>query len=397
MTEYFRKRDTETADQYKVRILLDKEDGLMEEATWQDVGDALGFGADYARRVAKGVALMRDVIESSRGPSSERVEMLKERTRARDERTSFYKDIRNAARYEHRIDVLEEYIRDMAAERYVPKEKPPRIASEDGGTAIIVLSDWHIGAAFKSFVGEFDPDIARKELDMLCAKVDEIRLRHGLKKAQVAILGDLISGNIHRGIDVSNREDVITQTMTASEMATDFVYQLALMFEEVHVNCVSGNHSRLGKKDDALKSERLDRIIPWYMKTALCYCFNVSVHDAVDHSLDICEIEGEEFFLIHGDYDAFTDSGVKNLISLVGRKPYGIIFAHKHYPAFMDASGVFALQGGSLQGAGDPYSFDKRLTSKGASQTVAVMTPDGIECVYPVNLTVAKDGEDIAA
>lgn len=397
MTDYFRKRDTETADQYKVRILLDKEDGLMEEATWQDVGDALGFGADYARRVAKGVALMRDVIESSRGPSGERIEMLKERTKARDERTSFYRGIRDTARYEHRIDVLEEYIRDMASERYVPRPRPPRVVSEDGGTAIVVLSDWHIGAAFKSLAGEYDPDIARKEIELLCGKVDEIRLRHGLKKVQVAILGDLISGNIHRGIDVMNREDVISQTMTASEMATDLVYEFGRMFDEVHVNCVCGNHSRLGKKDDALKSERLDRIVPWFMKTALGYCDNIFVHDAVDPSLDICEIEGEEFFLIHGDYDAFTDSGVKNLIGLVGRKPYGIIFAHKHYPAFMDASGVFALQGGSLQGAGDPYSFDKRLTSKGASQTVAVMTSRGIECVYPVDLNVGKEGVEIAA
>lgn len=390
MTDYFRKRESESADQYKVRILLDKEDGLIEDATWQDVGDALGIGADYARRVAKGVALMRDVIEASRGPSSERVELLKERTRTRDERTSFYRDIRTTARYEHRLDTLEEYIRDIAAVRYIPR--PSRLRFEDSeGTAIIVLSDWHIGAQFKSLAGEFDPDIAQKELDILFQEVENIQKRHGLRKAQVAILGDLISGSIHRGIDVTNREDVITQTMLASEMATEFVYDLSRVFEEVHVNSVNGNHSRLGKKDDALKTERLDRIVPWYMKTALCYCDNIFVHDAVDPSLDICKIEGEEFFLIHGDYDAFTDSGIKNLIGLVGRKPYGVIFAHKHYPAFMDASGVFALQGGSLQGAGDPFSFDRRLTSKGASQTVAVMTSKGIECVYPVNLTVKNE------
>ena len=63
----------------------------------------------------------------------------------------------------------------------------------------------------------------------------------------------------------------------------------------------------------------------------------------------------------------------------------------------MDTSGVFALQGGSLQGAGDPFSFDHRLTSKGANQTVAVMTEKGIECVYPVALDVPEEGETDAA
>ena len=70
---------------------------------------------------------------------------------------------------------------------------------------------------------------------------------------------------------------------------------------------------------------------------------------------------------------------------MLGNIPYACIMGHRHFPAVTDESGVRIVQGGSLCGAGDDYTIEKRLNGK-PSQTVCVCNSDGIECVYPVLL-----------
>lgn len=395
MTDFLRRRDSETSDQYKVRVLLAKEEGNLD-TPWRDIADGLGYNEDYIRRVAKGVKLYHDAQEGTgEMMSEERHAILRERVRARDERTAYNRDIRESARWEQKIDHLEELLIRNGEARYEIPELPVNEDDPYSGTAIVMLSDLHIGQKFSSAMGRFDSTIAKERLDAYRNEVIKIAYRHNLRRAHVVLLGDLISGNIHHSIAVTNREDVVSQVMLASEMVTDFIYGLSRMFEEVKVNSVCGNHSRIARKDEALKMERLDRIIPWYIKTSLKHIKSVEVIDSVDPTVDVITVEGKVFYAVHGDYDAFTDTGVKNLVLLSGRKPYGILFAHNHYPAHR-ASGVIAIQGGSLAGSGDDFTFDHRLTGR-ASQTVAVMDEGGLQCIYPVDLDLGYGGDGLIA
>ena len=391
MTDYLRQRDSETSDQHMVRVLLAKEQGNLD-VPWRDIAEVFGYNEHYVRRVAKGVKLCHD----TEGPAREvgdRYEALRERVRAQDERNAFRKDIRSTARWEQKIDYLEQLIAENGKEKYEPVFRESY--GPDSGTAIVMLSDLHIGACFSSALGKYDSSIAKERLDEYRNEVRKIALRHNLRKARVVLLGDLISGNIHQNITVTNREDVISQVMLASEMITEFVYSMSLIFEEVKVNSVCGNHSRIARKDEAIKAERLDRVIPWYVKSSLGHIENVAVIDPTDTTLDVLDVEGKIFYAVHGDYDGFNDSGVKNLVLMTGQRPYGILFAHNHYSAHR-ANGVVAIQGGSLAGAGDDFTFDHRMIS-GASQTVAVVDSDGLQCIYPVNLDLGYGGGDFIA
>lgn len=392
LADQLRQKENETSEQYKVRLLLGKEDGLIEDLTWQDVADMLDIGPDYARRLAKGMAIYRDALDEEVQNTDAARYAQRELIRTRDERTAYNKDLRSLARMEQKLDYLEECIREIGKGRYKPIVRTE--ANTSTGTVLLLLSDMHIGATYNSPVGKYNSDIARLELAKLHHEVLAIRDRHKCNKLQIALLGDQISGSIHKSIAVTNREDTISQVMLASELIADFVYGMCQQFDEVRVNSVNGNHSRIDRKDDALKSERLDRIIPWFVRNALDDVENLTVVDPVDPTIDRCVVEGHTFLLTHGDFDGFTDSDVKSLIAFTGEKPYGILFAHKHFPAFMDSCGVLAIQGGTLQPPGDDYSFGKRLLNRGPSQTVAVMKPDGLECIYPVDLTVDESVGD---
>mgnify|MGYP006386250989 CR=1 FL=1 len=66
----------------------------------------------------------------------------------------------------------------------------------------------------------------------------------------------MISNSIHKSIAITNRENVIEQVIEASEIVTSFLAELSKHFNNVTVASVVGNHSRIDKKEDALKDEQ---------------------------------------------------------------------------------------------------------------------------------------------
>lgn len=91
---------------------------------------------------------------------------------------------------------------------------------------MICLSDLHIGATYDSMFGKYNSDIAKERLDEYLQKIELIRETNCISKAFVVGLGDLVSGNIHYTIAVTNRENVIQQVIKASELVSDFYINL---------------------------------------------------------------------------------------------------------------------------------------------------------------------------
>ena len=82
-------------------------------------------------------------------------------------------------------------------------------------------------------------------------KILEIAKRHEVKKVHVVGLGDLISGGIHKTVQITNKENVIDQIKVATEYLSSFCYSLTEHFESVFFYNVSGNHSRIDKKEES--------------------------------------------------------------------------------------------------------------------------------------------------
>jgi len=311
----------------------------------------------------------------------EKQEIQKEKRKLYDERLDINRRLRETARTETTVEKIEGMLSEISDERYI-EYKNPIIESDDD--LIVCLSDLHIGATYYGFDGCYNSDIAKNRLNEYLQNIVEMQKTHNAKNCYVVLLGDEISGNIHKTISVTNKEDVIEQVKLACEYISDFIYELGKYFEYVEVHSVSGNHSRIDKKEDALLSERLDSLIPWFVKSMLKNTENIKIVDEeIDNTIATFFVRDKLYFGVHGDFDSTSDAAIAKLTLWAKMTPYCVLCGHKHYPEMTDVSGIKVVQSGSLGGSGDDFTRSKRLTGK-PSQTVLVVNEKGIKACYPV-------------
>lgn len=314
-------------------------------------------------------------------------EIKKEKIKLRDERTESNRGIRIEARVEDKLDYLEDIISKQGKIDYKPLKPEERkaIQIKSDNDLVIMLSDLHIGQTFASAWGRYDLEVAKDRMQQYLHKIIEIKDRHNSENCFVTLQGDMISNSIHKSIAITNRENVIEQVIEASEMVTSFLAELSRYFNNVTVASVVGNHSRIDKKEDALKDERLDTIIEWYAKSKLEDFENIEFVDAFDNTFTSFVVRDKVYFVVHGDYDQMNQSGLAKLSMMAGFFPYCVLFGHKHFPATTEINGIKLVQSGSLPGSGDDHTIELRLSGR-PSQTVLVCTDKGIECNYTVEL-----------
>ena len=303
----------------------------------------------------------------------------------RDERAAWNRQNTIDARVNQKLDYLETVLKESGERIYISSPVEVCVGSSDNDL-LVILSDLHIGAAFSSEWGEYNSDIATRRLNQYIREIVKIAERHNSENCFVSIQGDLISGNIHKSIQVTNRENVIDQIKIAANLITDFCFELSNYFKKVTITNVSGNHSRIDKKEDALHSERLDDLIGWIVKNSLSHINKITFKENnLDIGIASIDIRGKEYIAVHGDYDSYSSSGVSNLCMMIHRIPYAILYGHLHHCSVDEINGVKMVRGGSLAGSGDAFTIEKRLSGK-PSQMVCVCSSAGIEAYYPVEL-----------
>ena len=314
-------------------------------------------------------------------------EIQKEKRKLYDERLDLNKRLREEARLETTIDRLGHTLSDISSKYFSNNEEdlPPIISDNK---MVVCLSDLHIGANFENADGEYNSEIAKDRLQQYLSEIKDIQGRNGCTECIVAILGDCISGSIHRTISVTNTEDVVEQVKIASMLISEFIDTLSRWFNNITVYSIGGNHSRIEKKvEDALLSERLDNLIPWFVEKMMENKNNVNViSHTFDDTLGVFNVGEKTYFIQHGDYSSITDAAIGKLVLWAKQTPYCILTGHMHFPAMTEVSGIKVVQSGSLCGSGDEFTRQKRLTGK-PSQTVLVTKCDGsIYGVYPIEL-----------
>lgn len=316
----------------------------------------------------------------------EKQEIQKEKRKLYDERLDINRRLREEARLETTIEKIDDMLNSIADNRYITYNNNFSIEQSDNDM-IVCLSDLHLGATYYNFDGYYDSNIAKERLNQYLAEIIEIQKTHNAENCVVLLLGDLISGNIHSTISVTNKENVIEQVKLACEYISDFVYELGKHFNNVELRGVSGNHSRIQeKKENALLGERLDSLIVWFIKSMLKNVDNIIVYDEnIDETVSTFIIRDKLYFGVHGDFDSTNSTSIAKLALWVKMTPYCILCGHKHFPAMTDVSGIKVVQSGSLGGSGDEYTRQKRLTGK-PSQTVLIVNNKGIKCCYPIEL-----------
>lgn len=395
----YTKKPNENEEQYLFRLGEAKEAGLLDMG-WEEIADVMNREfrideSDYRGSSAyrKQYNVVRKFLDA--GVFSENAdveedyrlrkeELQKEKQKLSDERVALNKLLREEARFEENLSIIERAIKNNSEATLPPVKN--RIES-NGCDLIVQLTDIHYGLDVSSYFGEYNPEVAAQRMSDYLAEIISIAKTHKAGDVYVLLGGDELNGNIHPTVQLQNRENIVDQVIKVSELIADFIYELSKHFNTVYVNSVSGNHSRVGNKDQVLRGERMDDLIPWYIQARLGHIDSIKYigENNYDPTIANFTVRGKQYWMVHGDYDRFSEAGLQRLVMMIGVIPEAIFFGHLHKCSYDDISNVKLIRSGSFCGTADDYTVSKRITGK-ASQMVTVVDGDGVKACYPVTL-----------
>lgn len=375
--------------------IIDKQNG-DNDLDWEEIKDKynLPITACSLRKANSkpfGGAFVKTYFESKQQNNAPATyieqmnEIRKEKQKLSDERAALRKISRDEARCEANL----EYLGRLIQEKEFPEMETyfsPTYDSEND--LLICLHDFHYGLNIKNNFGEYNSDIAKERLDKYLQRILEIQEIHHSQNAFILLGGDLISGGIHTTVQLQNRENIVEQVQGASELISLFIYKLSKHFNHVYVNgTCGGNHSRVNPdKNSVLRNERLDLLVPWYIDARLGTIANVKIiNDAIDPSIAMMTIRGNNYIGVHGDMDKLTENGINKLRAMINQPFKAVILGHLHHSTYDEISNIDVIRSGSFVDPIDDYSISKRISGH-ASQMVMVIDYDGIKSFYPVDL-----------
>lgn len=407
---------------YGIRLIETLIEQRPEDLEWQDIVDALNLNIhrDSLRKAQNtefgGYAIykyMLDKIDAIKAEQSdgviskeylndikaERRKLENEKYKIRDERNELRRLQRDEARKESFIDLVKRVLSEVIEPFPVSKENNAVknthelavIGSSDNdlsqATLIIPITDVHTGVVCKNSWNDYDTQELVCRLHSYYQQICKIRQRHNADEAVIVLGGDLISGIIHKNLRLENNENVIEQLKIISIYLSNFVKDLSGQFCGIKIYSVSGNHSRvMENKEESLKGEELDALIPFYMQLALQNFNNIKVvtENTTDDTIAIFKIYDKLWYAVHGTYDSPTNV-VQNLTMMTGIKPDGVLMGHRHTNALSSVHDTKIVQSGCMSGV-DNYAIEKRLANT-PEQLVVVTTPSNIvECLYDIQL-----------
>lgn len=393
------RNNDETELQFLWRLGTAKKNGIID-ISWKEIADIMNtecrtpdeeqYGeARYRKIYQSGERLLNDGVFFEEGKYLQEIteakqELQKEKQKLSDERAALNNKLRQNARLEEDLDHLKSLIIANGKTVFDNYYNSSEISDND---LVICLSDFHLGSDNDNYFGSYNSRIAEMRLKKYLSKIIDIQRLHKSENAYVSLLGDIINGEIRHTVQLQNRENIIEQVQKSAELISAFIFELSKYFKKVYVNSVAGNHSRTSmNKDEVLRNNRLDTLIPWYIKAKLSNCQSVVFNeDNIDPTISNWVIRGNKYLLVHGDYDSFSESGISKLVMMLGYKPTAIFYGHFHKCSYDEIADIKLIRSGSFSGAVDDYTISKRMSGS-SSQMVCVVDDSGVQTVYPIKL-----------
>ena len=393
MNEYIKKSE-ESITSYWIRLYKNRQaygltfaecGALMNEVTGTDWNEAKW------RREMEGYLKVSEYLseENPTGLSSlelqelqdEKLEMQKEKLKFRDQKREFNNKLRRMARLEH----LEDYLKEVT-EELDPVSLPVEEQQENNGSeAMVVLSDWHLGADFDGRFNKFNSDVARYRINKVKQKTYDKVKKEEIQTLHIANLGDMVHGIIHVSTKIQSEEDVIQQVITASEYLKDFIG--TFLQEGIYVKYynVIGNHGRVtpSKNDVAGIEENFEKLILTILDTAFSQYLNYESIGCQDGLIET-EIVGKKLILTHGNFDKNTNAAHR-LPQLLGYVPDYIISGHIHHDTSKDFGRTMHIVNPSLIGA-DDYATSGRFGGR-AGQKIITFDENDIDSITNIYLS----------
>ena len=311
-------------------------------------------------------------------------ELEKERVKVRDERNELNRVIREEARKESYKEQILRSISEYHGEPllYDERKQFTGILKTDNDL-IISCTDIHAGIEIDNFFNKFDEQVLRERFNKYLDKIFEVQLRHGSENAYV-ILSELVSGIIHNELRIENNQNLIEQFLSVTNCVSQFLAELSYHFNTVNVYICPGNHSRISpKKEDSLKGENIDHLAIPFLEAKLQNYKNIKFNrNTIEESIAMFSVRDNVVMASHGDKDS-PNNVVQKFTLLFGIRPVLVYLGHRHKNGLTTVYNTKVVESGCLSGV-DNYALDLRLNTN-PSQTISVITKDGLDCLYDVN------------
>lgn len=249
------------------------------------------------------------------------------------------------------IETLRERCDRLAGLKDRPPEKPgrrPKRAKAASGTAVLVLSDWHVeervDPATVNGQNEFDVAIAEKSVEQTTDKAlmlleDARHLAH-IDRLVVALLGDFISGHIHDELIETNQMAPLPATRFAGKLLERSLRTLLAHADVAQMDVVTchGNHGRTSRKMRHANSADMSYEYDLYLDLARRFDGEERVRWQIGTGYhNWLEVEGHPVRFHHGDSIRYQ-GGVGGLSIPVNK---AIAAWNKTRPAAFDFFGHF--------------------------------------------------------
>lgn len=337
----------------------------------------------YARDFYEAGVFGNNVDEYFKKLQSERQSLEKEKVKTRDERNELKRVIREEARKE---SYKEQIIRSISEYHcnllYYDENKRFTGILKTDNDLIISCTDIHAGIEIDNYFNKFNEEVLRDRFNQYLDKIFEVQIRHGSENAYV-VLSELVSGIIHNELRIENNQNLIEQFLSVTNYISQFLAELSYRFNTVNVYVCPGNHSRvMARKEESLKGENIDHLAIPFLEAKLQNFKNINFNrNTIEESIAMFNVRNNVVMSSHGDKDS-PSNVVQKFTLLFGIRPSLVYLGHRHTNGLTTVYDVKVIESGCLSGV-DNYCLDMRLKGK-PSQTISVITEDGLDCLYDV-------------
>lgn len=336
----------------------------------------------YYEDVFKDMNLSEEHIEQLNEIDLKTQEMYKQQVKMQDVAREYRSHLREDARIEKIVEAIKE---DNC--RFEPQIVPYVETYKGTNEAILMISDWHLGAIVQNFYNTFDLSVAEKRINKLFYKTVKYCKRHNVNKLHVVNLSDLLEGEIHATSRVESEMDTVQQIKQAVRLLCQLLINLSGEIEHITYRSVVDNHSRvLANFRDHIEKESFCKLIDWWLidklemvnerfaQEGLLNCIEV-VQDNIDDNIGYFVINDKNIFFSHG-HQGSQSTVVQDLTFATNIVADIVLLGHWHVDKIKNFQGKKVYFNGSLKGV-DSYTLGKRFFAD-PTQTLLIFDEDDV-------------------
>jgi len=296
------------------------------------------------------------------------------------------REFRSLLRVESRVENLIEHI--IKAVDTMPKldlQHNRDIEFTGNKTAILKISDWHLGKVVDNYFNKYNKQILAERVDKLIDETIKYCTIMGVNTLYIANLSDLIEGNLRATSRVESEEDTIAQVMHVSEVLSNMIAEFVRHGYTVKYLSTLDNHSRGNVNyKEHIEIESFAKMIDWYLEARIGNKIEF-IKSPFDPNIGYAEIEGKNHFFVHGHLKAHSiNTIVQNLAIPLGLKVDYVHMGHWHKADVKEFHFAKVYINPSLVGV-DDYAFNNGWFSKAGQKLLVIDKENEIDINIVLN------------